>query len=335
MSALYGIDIGTGNLKIASDENIFKTSNTIALVNKNQMYAYGDEAYDMFEKAPDTINVTFPILNGVIADFDNMQTMIFEALEKDLKAKLKGADIIIAVPTDITEVEKKAFYDMFAKSKIKAHSISLCEKPLADAIGIGLNINESNGVMIVDMGADTTEISVISLGGLVQTELLPYGGNKFDEAIVTHFKRTFNLVIGKKTARQLKETIGSAKKGRKEKLSIVGRDVVSGLPIEFQGESDVVFEGMQADLNNICNSIKMNLEKVPPELAKDIVRDGIYITGGGAKLDSLAEFITEATNIKVNVCSDGEETVCQGLYKVLKESDYKKFAFQMKSKIFS
>ena len=231
----YGIDMGTGNLKIYSraSDTVTTEKNTIAIVEGNQMYAYGDEAYEMYEKAPENIDVSFPIVGGVIADFDNMQTMLLEVLREKIDARLKGSDIVIAVPTDITEVEKKAFYDMFAKTRIKARSIRLCEKPLADALGLGLDITEPTGVMVVDIGADTTEISVISLGGLVLSELLPFGGNKLDDAIVTYMKRVKNLVIGRKTAKYLKEKIGSAVKSEDEtplKISIVGRDIVSRLP---------------------------------------------------------------------------------------------------------
>lgn len=333
----YGIDLGTGNLKIYSltTGEVTNQKNTIAIVNKNEMYAYGDDAYSMYEKAPETINVSFPIINGVIADFDNMQTMLLEVLENNVKAKLKGSDIVIAVPTDITEVEKKAFYDMFAKTKIKAKSIALCEKPLADALGMDLDITEPTGVMVVDVGADTTEISVISLGGLVLSELLPYGGNKLDESIVTYMKRKFNLLIGKKTAKSLKEGIGAAVAGRNESMQIVGRDVVSGLPIEMDVASDIVFEGMKDDLNNICTNIKMTLEKVPPELAKDIVKSGIYLTGGGALIREFASYITTVTNIKVNVSQNGEETVAKGLGKVLSDEKYRRFGYSMKSRIFS
>ena len=337
MSNGYGIDLGTGNLKIysISSGEVMNQKNTIAIVNKNELYAYGDDAYLMYEKAPETIDVSFPIINGVIADFDNMQTMLLQILENDLKARLKGADIVIAVPTDITEVEKKAFYDMFAKTKIKARSILLCEKPLADALGMGLDITEPTGVMVVDVGADTTEISVISLGGLVLSQLLSYGGNKLDESIVTYLKRKYNLLIGSKTGKALKEGIGSAVLGGKESMTIVGRDVVSGLPIEMDISSDIVFEGIKDDLSNICTAIKMILEKVPPELARDIVKSGIYLTGGGSNVKDFATYITNMTNIKVNVVENGEETVVRGLGKVLTDEKYKRFGYSMKSRIFS
>lgn len=337
MSNGYGIDLGTGNLKIynkATDE-ITNEKNTIAIVNKDEMYAYGDDAYSMYEKAPDSIDVSFPIVSGVIADFDNMQTMLLEVLEHKVEAKLKGSDIILAVPTDITEVEKKAFFDMFAKTKIKAKSINLCEKPLADALGMGLDITEPTGVMVVDIGADTTEISVISLGGLVLSELLPFGGNRIDESIVTYLKRKFNLVIGKKTGKALKEQIGSAIKGRDGQMAIVGRDVVSGLPVEMTVKSDVIYEGMQDDLNNIAAAIKRILEKVPPELARDVVHAGIYVTGGSSAIDRLSDYIQEVTNIHVNIAERGSETVVVGLDKVLTESAFKRFGYSMKSRIFS
>ncbi len=333
----YGIDLGTGNLKIYSlaSGEVTNEKNTIAIINKNEMYAYGDAAYSMYEKAPETISVSFPIINGVIADFDNMQSMLLEVLDNKVGARLKGADIVLAVPTDITEVEKKAFYDMFAKTKIKARSINLCEKPLADALGLGLDVTEPTGVMVVDIGADTTEISVISLGGLVLSELLPYGGNKLDESIVTYMKRKFNLLIGMKTAKSLKEGIGSAFSESNESMTIVGRDVVSGLPIEMEIGSKIVYEGMKDDLKNICTSIKMLLEKVPPELAKDIVKSGIYLTGGGSKVKDFADYITNLTNIKVNVAENGEETVVRGLGRVLNDDKYRRFGYSMKSRIFS
>ena len=336
MSNCYGIDMGTNNLKIYSNntKSVINVKNTIAIVDNDKMYAYGDDAYSMYEKTPESIQVSFPIVSGVIADFDNMQTMLFEVLEKNAKAKLKGADIIVCVPTDITEVEKKAFYDMFAKSKQRPHSVMLCEKPLADALGMDLDITEPTGIMVVDFGADTTEISVISLGGLVLTELCPFGGNQLDDSIVTHMKRKYNLLIGRKTACQLKEQIGSAMPGRKDSMVIVGRDVVSGLPIEMEVDSSVVYEGIRSDLTNLCNAIRIALEKVPPELAKDIVRSGIYLTGGSAQIQQLADLFTEVTNIKVNISEHAHETSVLGLNKVMTDNKFKKFGYEMKARIF-
>ena len=267
-----------------------------------------------------------------------MQTMLLGVLKDKVDARLKGADIVIAVPTDITEVEKKAFYDMFAKTRIKAKSIRLCEKPLADALGLGLDITEPTGVMVVDMGADTTEISVISLGGLVLSELLPFGGNKLDDAIVTYMKRVKNLVIGRKTAKDLKEKIGSAVKNEEEtpqKISIVGRDIVSGLPRPYDITSDIIYEAIKDELESVGSNIRMILEKVPPELAKDIVHSGIYVTGGSSQISGLVELFESMTNISMNIAEDGEQTVARGLGKVLSEDRFDRFGYTMKSRIFS
>ncbi len=332
----FGVDLGTANLKIycKANETILNEKNTVAIINKNQLYSFGNDAYAMFEKAPDQILVTFPIVNGVIADYNNMQTMLFEFLEKNIKGKIKGAEFVVAVPTDITEVEKKAFSDIFYKSKAKPKNVLLCEKPIADAAGLGLNVNEPTGIMIVDIGADTTEISIISLGGLVISHLLHFGGNRLDEAIISYIRKNYNLVIGRKTACSLKEGLGSALEGREDQMVIVGRDVVSGLPIEMEITAAIVYESIRDHLTNICTNIKLILEKTPPELAKDIIHAGIYITGGSSKIPKLDELFSKITNIRVNGCENPEECVAQGLMKVMSDSEYKHLAYHLKSSIY-
>ena len=332
---VYGIDLGTCNMKIycKASNKIMNEKNTIALVNKNEMYAYGDDAYAMYEKAPETIQVTFPVVGGVIADFNNLQVMLQTYLEAHAKGKLRGAEFIVAVPTDITDVEKRAFFDMFYKSKLKPKSVLLCEKPIADAVGLGLNVNEPTGIMGVDIGADTTEISVISLGGLVLSDLLHSGGNKIDESIITYVKRKYNLVIGQKTAQSMKETLGSGIPGNTQTMVVVGRDVVSGLPIEMEMSGAVVYEAIKDNLNTICNSIKMILEKTPPELARDIIHSGIYITGGSSQIHDLDQLFRDITGIEINACEEPEECVVRGLLKIVSDAKFKHLAFSMKNKI--
>ena len=335
-SNVYGIDLGTNNLKVfcKASGKILNEKNTVAIVNKNQLYAYGDAAYAMYEKAPETIQVSFPVVGGVIAEYNFLQTMIFEFLEKHSKGKVRGADFIVAVPTDITEVEKKAFFDMCYKSKVKPRLVQVCDKPIADAVGLGLDVNEPTGVMLVDIGADTTEISVISLGGLVLSSLLHFGGNQLDESIIAHVRKNNNLLIGRKTACALKESIGSALPGSEATMAIVGRDVVSGLPIETEISATQVYEAIQADLNDICNSIKMTLEHTPPELARDIIHSGIYITGGSSRIQKLDELFTSITGMKVNTCEDPEECVARGLVKLVSDSKFKHLAYTLKAKVY-
>lgn len=334
---VYGIDLGTCNLKIfcKSTGKVINEKNTIAIVNKNQLYAFGNDAYAMYEKAPDSIQVSFPVVNGVIADYNNMQNMIGEVLEKHVKNHIKNAEFIVAVPTDITEVEKKAFFDLFYKSRFKPKNVLLCEKPIADAVGLQLDVNSPTGFMIVNIGADTTEISVISLGGLVLSDLLHFGGKRIDESIISHLKRNFSLVIGQKTAMYLKETLGCALPEKEETFaSIVGRDVVSGLPIEMDISSAVIYEAIKDNLSSICNSIKMILEKTPPELARDIIHSGIYITGGSSKIRRMDELFANITNIRVNTCELPEESAVRGLNKIVSDEKFRKLAFSMKTRIY-
>ena len=329
---VYGIDLGTNNFKVYSKATgkTMLEKNTIAVVNKNQINSYGNSPYAMYEKAPENILVKFPVVEGVIADYNLLQKMIFDFLEHRIKARIKNAEFIIAVPTDITPVEKRAFYEIFYKSKAKPKKVLLCEKPIADAVGLDIDVNEPTGVMIVDMGADTTETSVISLGGLVLSDLLHFGGNRLDESIISYIRKEYNLVIGQKTAKSLKETIGSALPGREDRMVVVGRDVLSGLPIEMEISSEAIYEAMKSNLESICTSIKMILEKTPPELAKDIIHSGIYITGGGSKLQGLGQLFEQITGIKVIPSEFPEESAVRGLVKIVSESKYKTLPFSIK-----
>ena len=183
---LYGIDLGTSNFKIfgLTNKKTINEKNVIAKKNKNEVFQFGDPAFEMFEKAPSNIEVSFPVKFGVIADIKNMD-ILFECFYKKLNGKnISGSgDFCIAVPTDITEVEKRAFYDMIAESKVKAKHINVVEKPIADAVGVGIDVDSPKGNLIVNIGADTTEISVISLGGIVLSKLIKTGGSKLDDAI--------------------------------------------------------------------------------------------------------------------------------------------------------
>ena len=335
---IYGIDLGTCNLKIfcKANGNVISEKNVAAFVGKKRLYAVGDAAYEMHEKAPEDIKITFPVANGVIADYDNMQVIVAEILERHVKHHGRGSEFIISVPTDITEVEKKAFYDVFYKSKLRPREVLLCEKPIADGIGMDLDVGSPIGYMIVNMGADTTEISVTSMGGLVISELLHFGGKRIDESIVSHLKRKYNLFIGERTACQLKESLGSAIADHEEMKGVaVGRDVVSGLPIEMEITSTMIYEAVKDSLNSICNSIRLVLERTPPELAKDVKASGIYLTGGSSKINGLSELITQLTSIQVNTCESPEESAVRGLGKIMSEESLKKLAYSMDRRIYT
>ena len=196
----YGVDLGTSNFKIVSDssDKVLNEKNVIAIKNKTEVYDYGDFAYEMYEKAPANIDVSFPVKFGVIADIQNMD-ILFECFYKKYNGSgsIGGSDFCVAVPTDITEVEKKAFFDLIAESKVKSKRITIVEKPIAAAVGVDIDVDSPKGNLIIDIGSETTEISVISLGGIVLTKIIKAGGTKLDETICNIVRKKYNLIIMK------------------------------------------------------------------------------------------------------------------------------------------
>ena len=212
---VYGVDLGTSLIKIYKKGKgiVVSQRNIIAIENKKYVIAVGDEAYSMYEKAPESVSVTQPIRNGVIADIANMEKLFSEFMKQTTKTgKLQPSEYIVAIPIDITEVEKRAFVDLIEGSQAKVKRVRVVPKPIAACVGAGLNVNDPRGVMMVDIGASTTEISVISLGGIVISDLISIGGDTFNEAIITAIKKRFNLLIGNKTAFQLKKNLGNIEK---------------------------------------------------------------------------------------------------------------------------
>ena len=330
---IYGVDIGTSNLKMCCNEKgkILNEKNIIAIANKNEVLAFGDEAYEMYEKAPENIEVSFPVKFGVI---ENMQTLLVSFFNKinDDKKFSGNTDFYIAVPTDVTEVEKRAFYELVAESKVKAKNIFIVDKPVADAIGAGLDVTKSKGIMVVNIGAETTEISVISLGGIVISKSIKIGGNKLDDSIISIIRKEYNLVIGSKTAEGLKKELGSAVKSEEKFAPGFGRNVLSGLPVSVQISSDVIYSAIVDPLHSIMDSIKVILERTPPELAADIIKDGIYVTGGTSNISNLEKFIHQETNLNVNIVENPAESVVRGLIDVVNKPEFAKIPYTPQDK---
>ena len=323
MGNAYGIDIGTSNFKMccSDKDKILNEKNIIAIANKTEILAFGDEAYEMYEKAPEHIEVSFPVKFGVIADIENMQTLLFNFFNKINEGKkITGSDFYIAVPTDVTEVEKRAFYELVVDSKVKAKNVYVVDKPVADAIGAGLDVTKSKGIMIVNIGAETTEISVLSLGGIVISKAVKIGGNKLD--------------VGSKTAENLKKQLGSAVPVSETFAPGFGRNVLSGLPVSVDISSDVIYQAIIDSLHSIMDAIKVILERTPPELAADIIKDGVYFTGGTAQINNLEKFIKDETNLNVNIVEHPAESVVRGLMGVVSNPEFAKVAYTPKEKNF-
>ncbi len=334
---IYGLDIGTSNIKIYfKGKDIFlNEKNIIAILNKTEVYAYGDEAFEMHEKAPASIRVSFPVKYGVIADFDNMQTLFVEFIKKISREnkKISPADYYIAVPTDITEVEKRAFLELAKDSKVHARKIYVINKPVADAIGAGIDVNNAKGIMIVNIGADTTEISVLSLGGIVLSRAVKFGGNKLDAQIINAVRKHYNLVIGAKTAEYVKFELGSAIRQKESTVSVYGRHVVTGLPTRCSISSDVVYECMIDFINQIVDSIKSILERTPPELSADIIDTGIYLTGGSSSVRGLGQLINDETELNVKIAENPSECVVRGIKTIIEKPEYADIAYIPKDRL--
>ncbi len=324
----FGIDLGTNNIKIYSrnDDQIMVEKNMIAIENKNTLFAYGDSAFEMYEKAPGNIHISYPLSNGVIADIHNMETLIKYFITDLQKGNLKPAEFLIAVPTDVTDVEKRAFYDLLKDANVKAKKITVVEKAVADGLGLEIDVKNSQGVLVVNVGYETTEISILSLGGIVLSRLIKVGGLKFDEAIRAAVRREFSLIIGGKTAETVKISLKELEEEKRGAV-VYGRDIVTGLPVEREIPTKLVEESLEEHFNTIIDNVKVILERTPPELAADIYRHGIYLTGGASQVSHLAERLAMGTGLKVNVAEEPIGSVAMGLAKIIKDDNYKSVTY--------
>lgn len=331
-SCAYGIDLGTNNIKIYSkgSDEIFTAKNIIAIERKDTLFAYGDPAFDMYEKAPEFIQISYPLNNGVIADINNMQTLVRCFISDLSDGNIKPADYYIAVPHDVTEVEKKAFHDLIKNANIKARNIMVVKKAVADGLGMDIDVKNSQGVLVVDIGFHTTEISILSLGGIVLSKMIKIGGQKFDDAIRNAVRNEFNLLIGQKTAEKVKMSMKDLEKENKNAV-VYGRDIVTGLPVEREIPTSLVMNALLEHINTIIEQVKVILEKTPPELAADIFRRGIYLTGGSSQLSHLDELMAKGTGLKVNIAEDPICSVANGLSRVINDPNFQSVAYSYDS----
>lgn len=326
----FGIDLGTNNIKIYSrnDDKILLEKNMIAIANKKEIFAYGDSAFEMYEKAPSNISISYPLSNGVIADIKNMELLVKYFIGDIQKGNTKPSDFYIAVPTDVTEVEKRAFYDLIKDSNVKARKIMVVEKAVADGLGMDIDVKNSQGVIVVNVGFETTEISILSLGGIVLSRLIKVGGAKFDDAIKAAIRKEFSLIVGGKTAENVKNALAELEE-EKQGAVVYGRDIVTGLPVERVIPTELVVECLDEYFHTIIDNVKVILERTPPELAADIFRNGIYLTGGASQVSHLAEKLHEGTGLKVNVSENPLTSVAIGLSKIIKDDKYKSVAYSI------
>ncbi|ECZ1609956.1 rod shape-determining protein [Campylobacter coli] len=325
-SSDMGIDLGTANtLVLVKDKGIVINEPSVVAVERERygsrakILAVGKEAKDMVGKTPGNIEAIRPMKDGVIADFDMTEKMIRYFIEKTHRRKsFLRPRIIISVPYGLTQVERKAVRESALSAG--AREVFLIEEPMAAAIGANLPIQEPKGNLVVDIGGGTTEIGVISLGGLVISKSIRTAGDKLDTSIVNYVKEKYNLIIGERTGEEIKIAIGSAVQLPKELSMVVkGRDQVSGLLSRIELTSEDVREAMREYLKEIADALKMVLEMMPPDLASDIVENGVVLTGGGALIRGLDKYLSEIVRLPVYIADEPLLAVAKGTGKALEE----------------
>jgi rod shape-determining protein MreB len=321
------IDLGTANtLVVAKDRGIVINEPSVVAVHRNsrgqtKVLAVGKEAKEMLGRTPGSITAIRPMRDGVIADFEVTQVMLRHFIKKATSEhSLFRPRIIICIPFGITQVEKRAVKE--SAQMAGAREVFLIEEPMAAAIGAGLPIMEPSGNMIVDIGGGTTEVAVISLGGIVYSKSVRVAGDKFDEAILSYIKRKYSLLVGERTSEQIKIAIGNAYPFEDEKTyEVKGRDMITGAPKTIEINSEEIRDALAEPVSAVADAIKVALERTPPELAADIVDNGIILAGGGSLLANLDILIKEKTGLPVALAEDPLTCVVRGSGKVLQDID--------------
>ena len=312
-----GIDLGTANTLVYSKNKgiIFNEPSVVAIdLNTNQVLAVGLDAKEMIGKTPDHIKTVRPLKDGVIADFDITAQMLKHIMKKatnSVKVAMRKPNVVVCTPFGATTVEKKAIQD--AVSSCGAKRVHLIEEPVAAAIGADLPVEEPTANVIVDIGGGTTEVAIISYGGIVSCHSIRIGGDQLDEDIIQYVRKTYNLLIGEQTAEQIKMEIGYAPiEHSPVSLDVRGRDLVTGLPKTMTIQSEEIQEAMTESLLRILESIRATLEESPPELSGDIVDQGVILTGGGSLLNGLQEWLSQRIIVPVHLTDQPLEAVAIG-----------------------
>lgn len=315
-----GIDLGTANTLVYSKDKgiVLREPSVVAIyTNTKKVYKVGAEAKKMLGRTPNHIEALRPMKDGVIADFEITEAMLRYFINKvNRNMKFVAPRVVVAVPSGITEVERRAVIE--SATHAGARNVYIIEEPMAAAIGVGLPIEDAAASMIVDIGGGTTEVAIISLGGVVYTRSIRVGGDEIDNSIINYLKRSYNLLIGERTAEEIKIKIGSAWPLEQElEMEVKGRDSVAGLPKTVYIKSQEIREALEESLNSIIEMIRVALERCPPELSSDLVDRGFILAGGGAQIRGLDLLLSDATGLPVFAADDPLEAVARGTGMVL------------------
>ncbi len=326
----YGLDLGSYEIKVydKNKDTIWKEKSAIAFKDRMDIIAIGDDAYEMNERTPSDIQVVFPMTHGVISQFNDMQFLVQGLLKKG-RTLARGAEYVIAVPTDITEVEKKAFFDLVVHSNARGSEINIVERAIADAIGMNLDVKNTKGAMIVNIGGETTELSVLAGGGLVMNKLLNIGGKTFDQSLINQIHNTQDFRIGSHTAERLRKNFGIFTSDVEETQLTGGIDLITGLPSQKQISISSVREAMQAPLQEVVDVIAALLDRTPPEVRIAIEANGIFLSGGVANTEGLETYIEHETGIRTRTAIQPNVCAVKGIQKIIASDELSKLAYSM------
>ncbi len=321
-----GIDLGTANVLVYVKGRgiVIDEPSVVAVSDDNRIVAVGEEAREMIGRTPGNIQAIRPMKDGVIADYVITEAMLDFFIKKAMKRRVVGfskPDVMISVPAGVTSVEKRAVRD--AALKAGAHEAYLIEEPLAAAIGANVPISGPSGNMVIDIGGGTSEIAVIALGGIVVSTSLRVGGNKFDEHIATYIRKKYNLMVGERTAEEVKIAIGTALPLEREMtMEVRGRDLIAGLPRTVPITSSEVMEAIEAPLQQLVAAVRLVLEQTPPELSSDIIDKGMVMSGGGSLLRNIDKLLTQVTGVPCHVAENALNCVALGTGLALEHFDF-------------
>lgn len=320
-----GVDLGTANtLVYLGGKGIVINEPSVVAVNTktNSVVAVGKLAKDMLGKTPTHIKAVRPVLDGVISDFEVTAEMLGYHIKKanSYATRLLGPRVVIGVPSEITEVELKAVND--AAVSAGARKVFIVEEPMAAAIGLGLPINESRGSMVVDIGGGTTDIAVIALFGVVHSKSIKIAGDKLSEDIINYLKQNFKIVVGEKTAEEIKVVVGNVLPEGKLSMNVRGRDMSTGLPKEVTISDKDIGKAIEVSVGKIIEAIREVIQKTPPEILSDVMQSGLYMTGGGAFLRNLNNLIQQELKVAVVVPEDPMSQVAKGCGKILEDIEF-------------
>ena len=323
----YGIDLGSSSVKVYSSFNnkSYIEKNMIASKGR-RIIAVGNEAYEMFEKEPADISVSSPMAFGMIANLELQEIVLYSMMQRIERIRGIGSVMFFSVPLDMTAIEKRAYYNVVNGHWLRKNRVYMVESPIADALAMGVSLEKNVGSLVVNIGAQSTEFSIITDGKIIISRKIPIGGRQMNESICSEIRKRYNLQIGTRTGKRLKLVMGRLNDQRKEARKVVGIDSVSGLPREEVISSYVVNAGIMNCVNEIAAEMKTFLERTPPQIAYHIAKEGIYLTGGSTRLPYIDKYLASYTGYTFNLSELYEMSAVCGLEKIIRNRELRKWA---------